>query len=264
MQPPRQLAQLLERLPELPAGALELAMGGRRIGVDQPVGDAQRDGEPHEPLLRAVVQVALQPAPLCVAGGDDPRPRGRQLLARLRVRERLRHELRERADAVLVAGCERILHRRDDDRAPELAADDDRGPHAGPEAELVQPLGERARHHGVVVDALRPAAPVDLGRERLAVEPHPRADLDLRDARRAPAADHVGRPVVAVADHVRGLRPEEPPDLLGDGREHAPGIARARHEGRHAPQRLLLLQQHRRVGAAVPGPHAGHCPTPPG
>ena len=34
----------------------------------------------HQPLLGAVVEVALDPAPLRVAGLDDPRPRGAQLL----------------------------------------------------------------------------------------------------------------------------------------------------------------------------------------
>ena len=41
---------------------------------------AEQEGQRHEPRLRAVVQVALQPPPLGVAGLDDPRARGAQLL----------------------------------------------------------------------------------------------------------------------------------------------------------------------------------------
>ncbi|MDQ1682184.1 MAG: hypothetical protein QOH99_725, partial [Frankiaceae bacterium] len=37
------------------------------------LGAAERHGERHEPLLRAVVQVALDPAPLAVGGGDHAR-----------------------------------------------------------------------------------------------------------------------------------------------------------------------------------------------
>ena len=43
------------------------------------LGVAQRQPDRDQPLLRAVVQVALDPAALLVAGGDDPRPRGLDL-----------------------------------------------------------------------------------------------------------------------------------------------------------------------------------------
>jgi hypothetical protein len=36
---------------------------------------AQRQPDRDQPLLRAVVDVPLEPTPLLVAGGDDPRPR---------------------------------------------------------------------------------------------------------------------------------------------------------------------------------------------
>jgi hypothetical protein len=38
--------------------------------------------------LGAVVQVAAEPAALLVAGLDDPGPRGRQLVARIHIRQR--------------------------------------------------------------------------------------------------------------------------------------------------------------------------------
>ena len=48
--------------------------GHRRLREPQVVGERQ------QPLLRAVVEVALEPAPLGVAGLDDARPRGAQLV----------------------------------------------------------------------------------------------------------------------------------------------------------------------------------------
>ena len=60
--------------------AVETQRLGRRrvaadVGLDQP--QLQRQGD--QPLLRAVVQVALEPPALGVAGGDDPLARGLQL-----------------------------------------------------------------------------------------------------------------------------------------------------------------------------------------
>ena len=56
---------------------LELAEPGAGDGVGGGLlaGDREPDAERDEALLRAVVQVALEPAPLALAGGDDPAPR---------------------------------------------------------------------------------------------------------------------------------------------------------------------------------------------
>ena len=52
-----------------------------RVGSGGPVaGHPQRQAQRDQPLLGAVVQVALEPAPLGVAGLDDPRPGGPDLL----------------------------------------------------------------------------------------------------------------------------------------------------------------------------------------
>ena len=123
--------------------------------VDQPVGDPEPDRERDEPLLRAVVEVALEPPPLGVAGGDDARPRRRELLARLGVRERLGDQLGEGRDAVLGAGGEGVrAHARDHHRAPQLTVEDDRRADARVDAERLQPLGQQAGQAPVVVDAL--------------------------------------------------------------------------------------------------------------
>ena len=98
----RQLAQLLQGVRELVAGELEVAVLGMPARR-QPQHQRQRD----EPLLRAVVQVALQPPPLGVAGLDDARARGGEIGARLRIGQRLRRELGEVRDPLLGARRER-------------------------------------------------------------------------------------------------------------------------------------------------------------
>ena len=53
---------------------------GRRRAPTSRAQEPQREREHHEPLLRAVVEVALEPPALGVAGLDGPRPRRAQLL----------------------------------------------------------------------------------------------------------------------------------------------------------------------------------------
>ena len=55
-------------------------LGVGRVGVDAAAGVAEQEREPHEPRLRAVVQVALEAAALGVARLDEPRARGAELL----------------------------------------------------------------------------------------------------------------------------------------------------------------------------------------
>ena len=98
-----ELAQLLQRVGELLAGPLEVGVVGMAAG-GQPQHQRQRD----EPLLRAVVEVALQPPPLGVARRDDAGARRRELLARLGVRQRLRRQLGEVGDPLLGVGRERL------------------------------------------------------------------------------------------------------------------------------------------------------------
>ena len=81
----RELAQLVERGAQLRVGCVE-ALGGR--AAELRAQQSQREREHDEPLLGAVVEVALEPPPLGVAGLDDARPRRAQLLeprARLRL-----------------------------------------------------------------------------------------------------------------------------------------------------------------------------------
>ena len=76
----RQLAQLLDGELGLLARLRDELRGRVRIAVDPRLGEPERDGHGDEPLLRAVVQIALDPAPLGVGGGDDPLARGAQIV----------------------------------------------------------------------------------------------------------------------------------------------------------------------------------------
>ena len=77
--PARQLAQLVERGLQLGARLVEQRRRLRRpLHLHPRQLELQR--QRHQPRLRAVVQVALEPPPLGVAGLDQPRPRGAQLL----------------------------------------------------------------------------------------------------------------------------------------------------------------------------------------
>ena len=129
-----QLAQLLERLREVRVGAPE-QLGRLRVAVgDLPPDQAQGERERDEPLLRAVVQVALEPAPLVVARRDDARARCRQLLARLGVGQRERDELGEVGDPLLGSRRQRLLLDRRD-HAPR--------PTAGPPSLIGAPTDDR-------------------------------------------------------------------------------------------------------------------------
>ena len=104
MQPARDLAQLLQRGVELARGLLQQV--GRGLGVrGQPrPRQAQLEHDGDEALLGAVVQVALQPAPLLVAGLDQARARRDQIGARLGAGDGQRRELAERARRSSLSG----------------------------------------------------------------------------------------------------------------------------------------------------------------
>jgi hypothetical protein len=104
MQAPRQLAKLGEGVRPLLLGVMELAPGASRIVVDVPLRQAKGQGERDAALLGPVVEVPLEPAALFQRRLDEPGARGRQLRARLRVRERVRRQLGEPLEPVLGPG----------------------------------------------------------------------------------------------------------------------------------------------------------------
>ena len=80
MQAARELTELLERLGELLPRAPEDLDRSVDVGLEPGLREPQGEGKRREPLLGAVVEVALQPASRRVGGVDDPRPGGAELL----------------------------------------------------------------------------------------------------------------------------------------------------------------------------------------
>src|SRR3712207_1621545 len=76
----RELAQLLERVRELVARPREQVARTGRVALDLALGKPQEEGDRDEPLLRAVVQVPLETAPLGARGLDDARAGTPELL----------------------------------------------------------------------------------------------------------------------------------------------------------------------------------------
>ena len=74
-----ELAQLVERSTQLRVGLGEELAGAVRLGAELRAGELQREPEREQPLLRAVVEVALEPPPLLVPGADDAGARRAQL-----------------------------------------------------------------------------------------------------------------------------------------------------------------------------------------
>ena len=130
MDPERHLAQLVHhaRQPLDDAGQLgvELAELGRHGRLSR----AQLERERDELLLRAVVQVALDPLPCRIGGGHDPRARSGELRSALGIRDRGRHELGELGEPGLGLSGQRLrLTRRGGHQPPQRSVDDDRHAH---------------------------------------------------------------------------------------------------------------------------------------
>ena len=77
MDPPSELAQVGQRLLQLPLGLSEQHAALPVSDVRPQELEGHTEGE--QPLLGTIVQVALQPAPLLIARTHDPRPRLTQL-----------------------------------------------------------------------------------------------------------------------------------------------------------------------------------------
>ena len=79
----REVAQLLDGAPDLLGELVDHRLGGLGVVADQVAREPQVHRERDQVLLRAVMEVALHPAPLGVRGGHDPRPGLAQLVGLL-------------------------------------------------------------------------------------------------------------------------------------------------------------------------------------
>ena len=235
----------------------ELA-GGRRVLLELRADHAQVERDRHEPLLRAVVQVALEPPALGVAGLDDARARRGQLLVGVGVRERLRDQLGEVAQALLDAVRERVGRPGPrGERAPEPPADGDRGRHRGAVAGALQLLGERPARVRVL-RPLRAAAAQHLRDDGVAVEVDRARDREPQPAVVAPAAHDRRRAGALVAHDARPGHAQQQRDLLGHLLEHA---ARRRARRRRAWRPCAAPPARPRARAGMP--RSPSAPPPP-
>ena len=244
MQAAGELAQLGERVLELQRGAAQQLDRDVRVAqllLQHP----QLDGDRDQPLLRAVVQVALEPPALGDAGLEDADRERVELGARLRALQRQRDELREARQALLGVGAERV-DGRDEHQPPRAPAGHDRRGDGGAEAVGAHQLGGVAADLRVVLDPRGPAGAGDDRRQPVAVgQRHRGADDEAaRVVLVGPAADRPRLPAL-VADRGRRAHVQQPARLLGDGLEDLLGLRAGRDQHRDPPQRGLLLGQQR-------------------
>ena len=99
----RERAELLERAADLGVRLAEELVDRGVSSSDPAAGELEREPDPEQPLLGAVVEVALEPPPLGVSGLDDAGARGAhlgELGAELRLQPRvLEGQARRGADA---------------------------------------------------------------------------------------------------------------------------------------------------------------------
>ena len=222
-------------------------------GPAAPSSCARRSLEPQrdEPLLRAVVQIPLDPPARLVRCGDDPGARRGELSRGLRVRHGDGDELGEGLQALLGAGGEALVPRLDGERAPRPPADDDRDGQRRPDPHLADLLGERA-------------ADLAVGRRD-----RPAGRWPARSRGRSVARASSGSPRPRGPDRAPGTGDDrhhavriEPDDHRGDGSEHARDLGPDRgydlrrgrvagDEGRDPPQGGLVLEQLGDLGAAL-------------
>ena len=125
----RDLAQDVEHAGEPFDHARQLGLELGELGGRRRLGRTQLECERDELLLRAVVEVALDPPPRRVGRGHDPCPRSLELGAALRVRDRGGDELGELGQALLRVGRQRLVAQRGGGQyAPKAAFDGDRRP----------------------------------------------------------------------------------------------------------------------------------------
>jgi hypothetical protein len=212
VQPARDLAQLLDHAGQAGRRARELLAQLEQVRRRGRLGGPELQPERHEPLLRAVVQVALDAVALGIGGSRDPRPRRRELGAAVSIGDRRRHQLGELGDARLAVGRQRLaVGGAGDHDAPGAILDDDRRPDRRPNASVGREI-----HAGL-----------------------------------APFPDHGRRAIGLVAQHAGHVGGEDARDLGGDPSEQRLGRRLAGDERGDPAQRGLLVGQTLQLGARL-------------
>src|SRR4051812_40646968 len=123
----RRLSQLLQEIVEAFRDTRQLGLQLDTLRWDGRLHAVQLERERDQPLLRSVVEIALDSPARLIGGGDDPGAGGSELGPALGVGDRSADELRELADPRLrVEGERGIAPGRGGYHTPQPAADDDR------------------------------------------------------------------------------------------------------------------------------------------
>ena len=206
------------------SAALELVEDRVELGCVEPVaGHPQRELRGDEPLLGAVVEVALEPLALGVGGGDQAGARLEQPLARVGARERQRRRAgRTRSAAPRRRAGSCSPPNAASTSAPQTASSTITGAAAlsrSPRQVLARAL--------VLVEAGGQAGVAHERQRAAAARARTPCRRGTRD--RAPAAGDL-RAGVGEAHDRRRAHAADARGLLGDRREHLAGVAAARDE----------------------------------
>ena len=218
-------------------------IGSSSVIAQQPQGELRA----HQPLLGAVVEVALEPLALLVGGPDEPGARLQQPLARVGARQGEPRQLGERVQPRL--GVVRQPLARDHERAPHRALDEHRRRGA-----LASGLLDPRRRAGVPDQPERAArAEPDLARhvEPVLAKPHDGAIGNAAHPRRLrrDRAEHVRRRARLARPAPRSLgAPPRARSRLPDADQRAQPepLREAANEMRRTFERDLAVPQRRR------------------
>ena len=240
MEPPRELAQLLEPGVEL-LGGVPSSWPPLRFGAPPLLRAPARRARPRRAVAgrrragcaRAAGAARRRPGRCGSATSAGPR-------APARSRRRARRGRRTRR-----AGPRRLRRQRvgaaDRDRTPGRSGDDDRRRHRRAVTDAQHHLRPLALGRAPVVDASRDAGVAGESDRRVLVEQESRAERERVDPVAVVAADDGGGVVPLVAPDRRRVHLEHARALRRHGHEHALRARLRGDERRHAPKRSLLL-----------------------
>ena len=190
------------------------------------------------------MQVSFQATALGVARFDDAEPRCGELISRVGARDRQPDQLRERLKTALGLGRQRLtLPQSDPDDAPDRAADDDRDSQSRVVAELTDFLRKLAGEALELFDAGRSSGVQHRPRRETLLDRQPASDLDAPGHLLPKTADDRAAPVVVETLEDGLADPEQATDFLRHQLEDLLGWRVACYEGRHTPERRLLLDE---------------------
>ena len=216
-----ELAQLVQGAGGLGGQSLELRCQLVSLGRHRRFRQLQFQSEGDQPLLGAVMQIALDALPRLVGGGHDPGARGGQLRLALGVGEGGSDELGEAGQPRLGVGGQRVRAcGRYGHHAPQPALDVNRHADGRAQAHHAGEVCGFTRGGAVVVDPHRPPGCEHQRGHVVPAEAVLGTDTYRVGGSAAPRAQDCALAVRLVPDHGGEVSVQHPPDLDGDRSEH--------------------------------------------